>query len=617
MEPAYYSLSDHESEPEVVKRPLESPQKETGVLHMDSKERDNPVADQPLAHDEDNLTPTSPSNILSPTLGIPALFKVKDNTFTNKLKLKSVQPWSPRGSLSGSERGEEVMDNPELPQANEHATRGSTAIPDEIFKPKESPSNSSTPMLQSTSHLLSENPKKPQVGAFLAVPQEEDRWSGVSPYSEGVESFTASTADTANEIGMNTGVLKVPSERSGSTCSGNESQMGLAKPPVVLPKSEKAVLKAIKLANRRMKKEEAQKNHGEKTEDGHRQSESHHKNKNGDDQSEKLAYERRSHNGENNHHDRPEVGHKTRRQSRDLVGSNNHNNEALPSVVMERKGRSSSRREKPEQRHYSSDRVISNVPVYKTQLSDRSSSDRPFHRSQSIDRYLGGKVERRLSADTSGNEKLDPRTQRIERSIMDELQQRGRARDKTSRDNTVRRSRSIDAYPPPAPPHPSPPSTLSRQSSHTSHTSQLSRQSSIEHTIVAQTFPLTQRKLLQDPESGQYFFVDMPFQVKTKTFFDPETGSYVQLPVQPPEVAVPQASPLGVLTTPLVVYHSFVPVPLSPMAQKATILAPHMEPRLRQMHYTEGNPYLEPVYGHQHNHMLGEFLGTEELDCSS
>lgn len=119
-----------------------------------------------------------------------------------------------------------------------------------------------------------------------------------------------------------------------------------------------------------------------------------------------------------------------------------------------------------------------------------------------------------------------------------------------------------------------------------------------------------------DPDSGQYFFVDMPFQVKTKTFFDPETGSYVQLPVQPPEGAVPQASPLGVLTTPLVVYHSFVPVPLSPMAQKA-VLAPQMEPRLRQMHYTEGNPYLEPVYGYQHDHMLGEFLGTEELDCPS
>ncbi|XP_068439959.1 uncharacterized protein [Clinocottus analis] len=720
MEAAYYSLSDHESEPEVVKRPAESSQKKTEVFHMDSKERDTTVADQPLALDEDNLTPMSPSNIFSPTLGIPALFKVKDNTFTNKFKLKTVQPWSPRGILSGSERREEVhqiVDNPELAQANEPATRGSAIIPDEVLKPKESPSNSLTPKLQSPSNLLSENPKKLQVGGFLTVPQEEDRLSGLSPSSEAVESLPVSPANTADEIGINTGVLKVPSERSGSTCSGNESQSGLPKPPVVLPKSEKAVLKAIKLANRRIKKEEAQKsshkssqssskhrvdrhksdksehgnsssksnknserNHGEKTEDSNRHRESH-QDKNNDDRSEKPPNER--HSGENNHHDRPDALHKTRRQSHDSVESNNHANETLPSVATERQGRSSSRRERPEQRHYSSDRVISNVPVYKTPLSDRPPSDRPVHRSQSIDRYLGGKVERRVSADTSGNEKLDPRTQRIEKSIMDELQQRGRAKDKTSRDTIFRRSHSIDAYPhprsatlardayPPLPPatlardahphpppatlshdaHPppslatlshdaypptatlshdtypppapsilscdgyphTPPATLSRQSS---HTSQHSRQSSIEHTIVAQSFPLTQRKLLQDPDSGQYFFVDMPFQVKTKTFFDPETGSYVQLPVQPPEGAVPQASHIGVLTPPLVVYHSFVPVPLSPMAQKATIQAPHMEPRLRQMHYPEGTPYLEPVYG-QHDHMLGEFLGTEELDCPS
>ncbi|XP_033467479.2 uncharacterized protein LOC117247218 [Epinephelus lanceolatus] len=773
----YYSLSDHESEAEVVK----SPQKETEV----------PC--QSLTHDEHNQTPMSPSNTFLPPMGIPALFKVKDNTFSNKLKLKSIQPWSPRGSLSGSEKGEEVhqvKETPELPLANEPAIRISTPIPDEIFKPteipssapipddifkpkeipfsapipdeifkpkeilssapipdeifktkeipistpipdeifkpkeipfsapipneifkpkeipfsapipneifkrkeipfsapipdeifapkespfsapiqieifkpKEIPSISSPPLLLSPSNLQNENPKKPQAGGFLTVPQEDDRLSGVTLSSEGVESLTTSTADTADEMGTSAGVSKVPSERSGSPCSGNDSQTGLPKPPVVLPKSEKAVLKAIKLANRRMKKEEAQKsshkssqssskhkgdkhksdksehkssssrssksserNHKEKIKDGHHHSESHH-GKKGDDQSEQQSSERRDHNSGNQHHDRTDVRHKTRRESHGSVENNNQSNEALPSVT-ERQGRTSNRhiRDKPEQRHYSSDRVISNVPVYKAQLIERPMSDKPFHRSQSIDRYLGDKVERRLSADTSVNEKLDPRTQRIEKSIMDELQQRGRARDKAVRDNPFRRSHSIDAYPNPNP-NPTPnPTTLSRQSSHNSHTSQLSRQSSMEHTIVTQSFPMTQRKLLQDPDSGQYFFVDMPVQVKTKTFFDPETGSYVQLPVQPPEGAVPQASSLEVLTPPLVVYHSFVPVPLSPMAQKATIQAPHMEPegfgqrnveRLRQMHCQEGHPYLEPIYG-QHDHVLGEFVGTEELDCPS
>lgn len=661
----YYSLSDHESEPELVKRPIKS-QKETEGLYKEGKERENTIVGQSLSHDENNQTPMSPSNIFSPTLGVPALFKVKNNTFSNKLK-KTVQPWSPRGSLSGSEKGEEelhqVKENPEIPLANETVTSGSTSMADEIFKPKEILSKHSAPLPLSSSNLQSDNPKKPQAGGFLAVPQEEDRFSGVTPSSEGVESLTASTADTADDKGVNADkpaereVLKVPSERSGSTCSGNESQMGLPKPPTVLPKSEKAVLKALKLTNRRIKKEEAQKSphkssqssskhksdrhkselksssssrngkssekkHREKTEDGHHHNESHH-GKSSNDRSEPLLCERRGHDSENQHHNRTEMSRKTRRQSLDSVKNNNQNTEALPRVAAERQGRRTDRhiRDKPEQRHYSSDRVISNVPVYKAHVGDRPISDRPFQRSQSIDRYLGDKVERRLSADMSNNEKLDSRSQRIEKSIMDELQQRGRARDKVSRDNPLRRSHSIDTYSSDV----SHPSVLSRQSSHTSHTSQLSRQSSIEHTIVTQSFPMTQRKLLQDPDSGQFFFVDMPVQVKTKTFFDPETGNYVQLPVQPPEGAVLKASPMEVLKPPLVVYHSFVPVPLSPMAKKASIKAPHMEAeeselrhleRSKQMNCQDGNPYLEPVYG-QHDHMLGEFLGTEELDCPS
>uniref|UniRef100_A0A3Q1G823 DUF4585 domain-containing protein n=1 Tax=Acanthochromis polyacanthus TaxID=80966 RepID=A0A3Q1G823_9TELE len=658
----YYSLSDHESEPEVVKRPIKSPQKDTNVLKKVTKESDNTTTDPSLSHDDNNSTTMSPSNTFSPTLGIPALFKVKDNTFSNKL-IKTVQPWSPRGSLNGSERGEEeahqVKENTELPLVIETPTSSSTLIPAEIFKPEEISVNQSPPLLLSPSNLQNENLKTPQDECFLTVPQEEDRFSGVSPSSEGVESLPTSTGDTADEMTMNAGglverqVTKLPSECSGSTCSGNDSQTGLPKPPAVLPKSEKAVLKAMKLANRRMKKEEAQKSthkssqsssskhrserhknersehksssssktsrssekkHREKTDGGQSHNENH-QSKNSNDQNEQLP----SNNGSHHHHNRTEMRYKTRRQSYDSVDSR----EAPSSVTSERQGRSSDRhvRDKPEQRHYSSDRVFSNVPVYKAHVSERPMSDRPFQRSQSIDRYLGDKVERRLSADTSVSEKLDPRTQRIEKSIMDELQQRGRARDKASRDNLLRRSHSIDAYSTEVP-HPSP---LSRQSSHTSHTSQLSRQSSIEHTIVTQSFPMTQRKLLQDPDSGQYFFVDMPVQVKTKTFFDPETGSYVQLPVQPPEGAVPQPSPMEVLTPPMVVYHGFVPVPLSPMARKTTIQAPHMKPdefeqrhleRSRQMLCKEGHPYLEPVYG-QHDHMLGEFMGTEELDCPS
>lgn len=649
----YYSLSDHESEVDGLKQPMIYPQKEPESLSKYSAHRDSVTTGQKVTHEESDSAIMSPANALSPTLEIPSLFKVKDNTSSHKLK-KVLPSWSPRGRLNGSEKVEEVhngQENPETPLADEISTSNSFVTLGEIFKPQNILSNQS-PL--SHSNLQSENLKKPQVGGLLTVPQEDDKFSRVTPSSEGVESFLTSTADTADNTALNaeSDGTKALSERSGSTCSGNDSQTGLPRPPAVLPKSEKAVQKAIKLTNRRMKKEEAQKlshkssqssskhrgdrhksdkseqkssssvktgrtgekKHRGKLEEGHCHKESHHSN----DSSAKS--ELPSSYNESHHHNRAEMSPMTRRQSHDSVERNNQSREVQPGVASERQGRSSDRhvRDKPEQRHYSSDRVISNIPVYKAQVSERPTSDRAIQRSVSIDRYLSGKVERRLSTDVAMNEKLDPRAQRIEKSIMDELQQRGRAKDKASRDNPLRRSHSIDAYSAEVP-HPS---SLTRQSS---HTSQLSRQSSIEHTIVTQTFPMAQRKLLQDPDSGQYYFVDLPVQVKTKTFFDPETRSYVQLPVQPPDGAVPQASPMEVLTPPLVVYHSFVPVPLSPMAKKTTIQKAHVEPdefeqrhleRARQLHCKEGHPYLEPAYC-QHDLLLDEFMGTEELDVSS
>lgn len=632
----YYSLSDHESEPEVLKRPITSPQKE-------GKESEN------IPTDQNNERPVSPSNTFSPTLGIPALFKVKDNTFSN-MSRRTLQPWTPRASHLEKEVGglHQERENAELPMAKQTATTSKTIDPSDTVKVHEILLNQSPPLLLSPLNLQKENPKKPQDGLFLTVPQDEDRFSGISPSSEGVESLTTSTTDTADEMGMRAGMLhehevpKVPSEHSGSTCSGNESQLGLLKPPAVLPKSEKAVLKAIKLANRRMKKEEAHKvshSSSKHKADRHVRDKSENKsstssrnNKNSEkrqkekveddhhphnDRNEQLHHQRGGINNENHNRDKTEMSHKTCRQSQK---PNNPITQVLPSTAAERQGRSSDRqvRHKLDQRHYSCDRVISDVPVYKAHVGERPMSDRPFNRSQSTDRYLGFKTERKLSADMSVNEKLEPRTQLIEKSIVDETHQRGRARDKASRENPLRRSHSIGAYSTEVPP----PTTLSRQSS---HTSQFSRQSSIEHAIVTQSFPMTQRKLLQDPDSGQYFFVDMPVQVKTKTFFDPETGSYVQLPVQPPEGALPQALPMEVLTPPMVVYHGFVPVPLSPLARKATIQAPYMEleefqqrclERSRQPHSKEGHSYLEPIY-RQHEDMLGEFLGTDELDCPS
>uniref|UniRef100_A0AAZ1XR72 DUF4585 domain-containing protein n=1 Tax=Oreochromis aureus TaxID=47969 RepID=A0AAZ1XR72_OREAU len=58
-----------------------------------------------------------------------------------------------------------------------------------------------------------------------------------------------------------------------------------------------------------------------------------------------------------------------------------------------------------------------------------------------------------------------------------------------------------------------------------------------------QAYPLTQRKVLQDPGSGQYFVVDLPVQVKKKTFFDPQTGKYVQLNVRESGKSISQPQP--------------------------------------------------------------------------
>ncbi|XP_013876034.1 uncharacterized protein LOC106526095 [Austrofundulus limnaeus] len=642
----YYSLNDCEKGLEEKMLQMKTPRKKPE--DADRNNTETVTTNEQKTHDENDPT-VSPTTTFSPTSEIPALFKIKDNTFSNRTK-KPVVPWSPRGSLNTSEMIEKkshpTKENPEFSLVNETCAINTAVTPSELLNTGENLS----PLLS----LLSskENPKKAQVGVFLTVPQEDDTSSRVTPSSEGMESITTSTADTADKAGMNAGVLvesestKAPSKPSESICSGSDNQTELPKPPVILPKSEKAVLKAIKLTNRRMKKEEAQRlsQKSSQTSSKHtadrpksdkleqktnssaktgRKSDKKHIEKNKDSTPHHeihLSHDNtqseppQSYN-KNHHHKQATMSHTTQRQSHDSVDCINQNRDMPPERTLERQGRSSNRRvqEKTKQRHYSNDRIVGTAPVYKDPADERPTSDRSFHRSQSIDRYMVGKAE--LSAHVSTNEKLEPRAQRIEKSIMHELQQRGRARNKESQGNPLRRSHSIDAYPTEAP-------LLSRQ---LSNSSQLSRQSSIEHTIVTQSFPMTQRKLLQDPDSGQYFFVDLPVQVKTKTFFDPDTGSYVQLPLQTPDGALPHASHMEVLTPPMVVYHSFVPVPLSPMARNATIQTPQIElndleqkhlERVRQKHCKEGHPYLEPAYSQQ-DHLLGEFMSTEELDCPS
>lgn len=80
-------------------------------------------------------------------------------------------------------------------------------------------------------------------------------------------------------------------------------------------------------------------------------------------------------------------------------------------------------------------------------------------------------------------------------------------------------------------------------------------------------FQATQRKMLLDPSTGNYYLVDTPVQPATKRLFDPETGQYVDVPMpQPPMTPVPMPiSPLalssGIYGHTYMIYPGLVPTP--------------------------------------------------------
>ncbi|XP_038124417.1 uncharacterized protein C4orf54 homolog [Cyprinodon tularosa] len=80
-------------------------------------------------------------------------------------------------------------------------------------------------------------------------------------------------------------------------------------------------------------------------------------------------------------------------------------------------------------------------------------------------------------------------------------------------------------------------------------------------------FQATQRKMLLDPTTGNYYLVDTPVSPATKRLFDPETGQYVDVPMpQPPMTPVPMPiSPLalspGAYGHTYMIYPGFVSTP--------------------------------------------------------
>lgn len=89
-------------------------------------------------------------------------------------------------------------------------------------------------------------------------------------------------------------------------------------------------------------------------------------------------------------------------------------------------------------------------------------------------------------------------------------------------------------------------------------------------------YPASQ-KVLQDPQSGEYFVFDVPLQVKIKTFYDPETGKYIKVPIPSSEEGSPKSPLPDVLTTPYILYPRIRPLPataLMPLRCSSQLSAP-------------------------------------------
>ncbi|NXP29866.1 CEFIP protein, partial [Scytalopus superciliaris] len=130
---------------------------------------------------------------------------------------------------------------------------------------------------------------------------------------------------------------------------------------------------------------------------------------------------------------------------------------------------------------------------------------------------------------------------------------------------------------------------------------------------VSPSLSSTQRKLLQDPESGQYYVVDLPAEVNLKTFYDPETGKYVQVSVPSLEQNLYQSTSSEIQNSPYASYPRVLPLPVSSVTalrspsqlSEPTCLMPTvpepaelLEDGQQDYRYTESvdtQPYIEPV----------------------
>ncbi|XP_020852483.1 cardiac-enriched FHL2-interacting protein [Phascolarctos cinereus] len=152
------------------------------------------------------------------------------------------------------------------------------------------------------------------------------------------------------------------------------------------------------------------------------------------------------------------------------------------------------------------------------------------------------------------------------------------------------------------------------------------RPSGAQSVIPMSTYPATQKKVLQDPQSGEYFVFDLPLQVQIKTFYDPETGKYVKVSIPSSEMGSLEIPSSEILNSPYLVYPGLHPLPvtsLTPLRSSSQLSAPtflRQEPQARESEahrlqnfrdakHPRPQSYAEPVHNSANHH-------TEEVPQS-
>ncbi|CAK6951550.1 uncharacterized protein LOC121912146 [Scomber scombrus] len=247
----YYAITSTESEKKSRERQLRSPVPSQHRNNAPESAEDSGSYNRLCrSHNAASPAPSLPrSNTSSPAVGAkPSMFRVKDNTIRGSYFTKSVKPRFHKNfgedfrvGSPWSDRGDEEL---EIMRHN----AGTPIHPDTATRLAAIKESSTLQLSSSQDYSAPPSHHRPYSRRSIVLDEDDSR-SVISNMSEDVESFVTSVGDLADIRGL------YDYERPDSACSFSSDVSRLGKPPVVPPKSEKALLRAKRLAKRRIKKE--------------------------------------------------------------------------------------------------------------------------------------------------------------------------------------------------------------------------------------------------------------------------------------------------------------------------------------------------------------------------